>query len=343
MRIRKPASAKNRPMQPRQRALNRVPSRSASSSSPPALPRSCTNYFGSSSSRSSLALRLRHHYRRQRVLRRARDGRRILRTLGGSHAAPLQLYARLEFAVAVSAVIVTLLLSRAAAPFAALENKIGLLAWLLLFVAIAAPAFLMGGTLPVLVRAQSPDAQKVGRTGGILYAANTAGAVFGALLVPFVLVPEFGVRGSAFAAALLNIIIACIAIALDRNAAQNELILASATEVSISSDAKLALALYAVAGGIALGYEVVWSQSLIQFMSTRSFAFAIVLATFLSGLVAGSAVYARFADRVLRTLASFRHVDRRSRLARPRLHRVHRKVVRRSPIFRGASRVLRHF
>jgi spermidine synthase len=58
------------------------------------------------------------------------------------------------------------------------------------------------------------------------------------------------------------------------------------------------LRLYAIAGGIALGYEVVWSQAIAQFVSTRVFAFAIVLATYLTGLAIGSAVFARVADRV---------------------------------------------
>src|SRR5580698_139241 len=218
---------------------------------------------------------------------------------------PLQLYARIEFAVAASATAAALILARAAAPFAALENKISVLAWIPLFVLIAAPAFLMGGTLPILVRAQSTDAVRVGHSGGILYSANTAGAVLGALLVPFVLVPVFGVRGSAFAAALLNLATGCAAFLLDRNAPPAEARPAATVHRAISPEARLALALYAVAGGIALGYEVVWSQSIIQFMSTRSFAFAIVLATFLAGLVLGSGVYARFADRVKRPWRAF--------------------------------------
>src|SRR5262249_1098801 len=64
------------------------------------------------------------------------------------------------------------------------------------------------------------------------------------------------------------------------------------------SPARVALGLYALAGGIALGYEVVWSQAIVQFTSTRSFAFSIVLATYLAGLAAGSALYATWADRV---------------------------------------------
>ena len=59
-----------------------------------------------------------------------------------------------------------------------------------------------------------------------------------------------------------------------------------------------ALWMYAVAGGIALGYQVVWSQAIMPFVSTRAFAFSIVLATYLAGLALGSVLYARVADRV---------------------------------------------
>jgi spermidine synthase len=227
-------------------------------------------------------------------------GGAIFGRLADRTARPLQLYARLEFAVAVSAVSVTLVLSRTAAPFATLESKISVLAWIPLFFLIAAPAFLMGGTLPVLVRAQMPGSDSVARSGGNLYSANTAGAVFGALLVPFALLPAFGVRGSALTAALLNFAIAGAALFLGRKSGPIENDRAGLGQASIPSGARLALALYAIAGGVALGYEVVWSQSIIQFMSTRSFAFAIVLATFLAGLVLGSAAYSRIADRVLR-------------------------------------------
>src|SRR5262249_33046885 len=68
--------------------------------------------------------------------------------------------------------------------------------------------------------------------------------------------------------------------------------------VTLDGDARVALMLYAIAGGIALGYEVVWTQTVVQFLSTRVFAFSIVLATYLTGLAIGSALYARRADRI---------------------------------------------
>src|SRR5262249_54832141 len=62
-----------------------------------------------------------------------------------------------------------------------------------------------------------------------------------------------------------------------------------------SRDARIALALYAAAGGVALGYEVVWSELLVQFLSTRSYAFAVMLGTYLVGPACGSFLFARLA------------------------------------------------
>ena len=62
---------------------------------------------------------------------------------------------------------------------------------------------------------------------------------------------------------------------------------------------------YSIAGGLALGYEVIWSQSIVQFMSTRSVAFSVMLATYLSGLALGAALFARWADRVRNPWGTF--------------------------------------
>jgi len=221
---------------------------------------------------------------------------------------PLRLYAALELGIAVFGVGVTLALAHAAAPFAELESRVGLLAWAVPFLLVGVPATLMGGTMPALIRTLSPGSGQLGRTGGQLYAANTAGAIAGALLVPFLLVPAFGVTGSALAAAALNLAAAAGA-ALFRSLFDTLRTNGQGAEAPGPrsegayvgpdfSSATLALRLYAVAGGIALGYEVVWSQAIAQFVSTRVFAFAIVLATYLTGLAIGSAVHARVADRV---------------------------------------------
>ncbi|WP_253452496.1 fused MFS/spermidine synthase [Pseudomonas nitroreducens] len=210
---------------------------------------------------------------------------------------PLRLYAGLEFLVALLGVAATLALANAASAFAFLEEAVGALAWGLPFVLVGVPAFFMGGTLPVLVRALEPAEGQMGRAGGGLYAANTAGAIAGTLLAAFVLLPWLGVLASACAAAVFNLFAAGGALLIRQQAARTQAQDAPAAGPR-SRAARLAIALYCVAGGVALGYEVVWTQSIVQFMSTRTFAFAVVLATYLCGLVLGSALYARRADRI---------------------------------------------
>jgi spermidine synthase len=209
-----------------------------------------------------------------------------------TRAKPTLLYVSLELAALALGIGATHALAHCAALFVAMQTHLGPIAWTLPFALVGVPAIAMGGTLPVLMRALGPAHTRLGGAGGRLYAANTAGAIAGALLPAFVLIPLLGVQGSAYAAATLNALAAAGALALLRTSPATRPIAASR-----AAHARIALALYAVAGGIALGYEVIWSQAIAQFISTRSFAFSIVLATYLFGLASGSALAARFADR----------------------------------------------
>lgn len=211
-------------------------------------------------------------------------------------ARPLRLFAALEAGTGVLALGATLALANAAPAFVSLEAVSRPLAWALLFLAIGLPALLMGGTLPALVRAVAPAEKAVGRASGSLYAANTLGAIGGALAATFLLVPILGVRGSAAAAAALNFVAAALALAADRRTKPPAPMEASRARPPQS--VSLALGLYALAGGVALGYEVVWTQAIVQFLSTRAFAFTVVLATYLMGLFLGSLLQSRFADRI---------------------------------------------
>nr|WP_238536651.1 fused MFS/spermidine synthase [Pseudomonas sp. M47T1] len=208
---------------------------------------------------------------------------------------PVLLYALLELAVALLGIATTWLLTPAAAWFVAWQANVGLLAWALPFALVLIPATLMGGTLPVLIHALTPSAEHTAHYGGRLYAANTAGAIVGTLVSAFVLIPAFGMRGSAAAAATLNLVAAVLALGLVRAPGREP---AAAAAPSTTRGPRLPLVLYALAGGVALGYELIWTQSIVPFMSTRTFAFAVVLSTYLAGLVLGSALIARRAARV---------------------------------------------
>ncbi len=207
-------------------------------------------------------------------------------------ARPLRLYAALEAGAAVLGLASTFLLARVAPLYVSLQDSVGVLAWLLPCVLVAAPACLIGGTLPAMLRALHPDDLGVAPATGFLYAANTMGAVVGTLATPFLLVPAFGIVGTGIFACGLQLAAAGAALALDWRTTQPRKSVRT-TVAPVPSDARLALALYAGAGGVAMGYEVIWSELLVQFLSTRAYAFAVMLATYLAGLALGSYLFAR--------------------------------------------------
>jgi spermidine synthase len=213
---------------------------------------------------------------------------------------PVRLYAGLEAGAAALGIVSTLALARSAPLFVALQDRVGPIAWVLPFALVGLPAFWMGGTLPALLRSLRPDADAVAPATGVLYAANTAGAVAGTLATPFLLVPAFGIEGTGLFAGAVGLAVVTAALVLDRRlGGRTQVPPAPAMSSSRGSlrDARFALALYAAAGGVALGYEVVWSELLVQFLSTRSYAFAVMLATYLSGLALGSFLFARLSGR----------------------------------------------
>ena len=214
---------------------------------------------------------------------------------------PYFLYSLLEAGVALVGVGATLALSHTAPVFVALESHASVAAWVLPFLLVGMPAFLMGGTLPVAIRSQAESGTAVANVGGWIYAVNTAGGIAGALISSFVLLPWLGVMGTAVAAGVLNACAAGVALTLDRRmkpANERIAIRQDGEEAASPVASSTAVVLYTIAGGIALGYEVVWSQGMAQFLSTRVFAFSVVLATYLAGLAVGSALYARYARRV---------------------------------------------
>ena len=140
-------------------------------------------------------------------------GSAVMGRLADRSLSPFRMYARLELGIAVLGITSTIALAAAPSLFVAVQSKFGLLAWVIPFLLVAAPASLMGGTLPPLLAAVRPHAGSIGRSAGRLYAANTAGAIVGTLLTFIVIIPEFGIRGTSIVAATLNLVLAMAAFA----------------------------------------------------------------------------------------------------------------------------------
>jgi spermidine synthase len=88
-----------------------------------------------------------------------------------------------------------------------------LVRFLLTFALLLVPITFMGGTLPILSHALFRLGNDLGRTAGMLYAMNTAGAVFGVILAGYLALPAFGNRMTLAIAAIANVLVGLVVIA----------------------------------------------------------------------------------------------------------------------------------
>jgi spermidine synthase len=236
-------------------------------------------------------------------------------------ARPLRLYSWLELGIATSGYAVSALflyggglLDQLSRWVASSEGSSGLVRGVVFAGLMLVPATLMGGTLPVLSRAllRGSDA---GRTVGGIYGWNTAGAVLGALLPDFVVVPSLGVHATAYVAALGNVVVVLGVNALLRQKpdevpashtaslevpeAQSEAQPShAAPEPSSRLSARhVALVFAAVSGFCGMALQVLWSRTLEHFSAALVTSFAVLLSVYLLALAVGALLSRRFADK----------------------------------------------
>lgn len=84
-------------------------------------------------------------------------------------------------------------------------NTFSFVQFIISFLIMGIPTTLMGMTFPVAVKLISHEKAHVGEKVGYLYGFNSFGAILGAVLSGFVLIPLFGMRRADLTAAFLNI------------------------------------------------------------------------------------------------------------------------------------------
>jgi len=167
------------------------------------------------------------------------------------------------------------------------------------------PTFLMGGTLPILVRGLTRSSAELGARISRLYWVNTAGAVVGALLAGFLLLPALGLRLTAAAAVALNVVAGATALLLSRSAPEATPAGAGAALTAPAESAPAAaqhlsrflLASFAAVGATGMTYEIGWTRLLATMLGSSTYAFTLMLTAFLLGLVLGSMLFERWLKR----------------------------------------------
>jgi spermidine synthase len=171
------------------------------------------------------------------------------------------------------------------------------------FVLLGLPAAAMGATFPLAVswfvehadRQQSKHGSVI--TGaGTLYAVNTTGAAAGAIAAGFWLIPAYGLRATTWSAVALNVCAAAGALWLFQRRRPALPVAAPAQlpkrvrvrSAFIESQPALASAAAALSGFAALVFEVTWSRLIAMIIGPTTYAFAIMAASFIIGIAAGS-------------------------------------------------------
>jgi spermidine synthase len=138
-----------------------------------------------------------------------------------------------------------------------------------------------------------------------MYAINTLGAVVGTVVAGFFLLPAIGLRLSVFSASLLNFAAAALAYriaqAREDTGAQNDSARKSTGAiVPQTSRARLRwlLAAFGLMGFLGIAYEIAWTRMLATFIGSSTYSFTLMLATFLLGIVIGSAIFERYFSRL---------------------------------------------
>ncbi len=251
----------------------------------------------------------------------------LLGAMADRYDRPLRMYGILEILIGVSAMLVPIAFHSMEKLYWSLVPTLSSLAgadvlvpFIASFTIMVVPTFLMGGTLPVLSRFFVRRTNEVESKLGTLYALNTFGAALGTLCAALILIPGLGNQITTVWVASLNIGLGLLAIRIDlaeepspvpderedEREDVGETMVADAGSESLRSNDRLVLLTLLVSGFAALTYEVAWTRALSAMIGSSTYAFAIMLVTFLAGIGLGSAWASRFRPPAsIRTLGLF--------------------------------------
>ena len=226
----------------------------------------------------------------------------LLGSRGDSHPRPAALYGWLEIAIGCFGLASPLVFGMVSWLYVSVGGALqleGAASMLLRFslagLALLVPTTLMGGTLPVLTRAFAVgDRGALRRTVGSLYGLNTLGAMTGTALAGFLLIEHVGIRLSLWLTGLSNLALGLWALWLARSLEPAPPATPAHLDPSPSRALRrLGLVLLGVTAFASLLDEVAWTRVLVMIVGGSTYAFTLVLLTFLLGIGLGSVLVAR--------------------------------------------------
>ena len=212
---------------------------------------------------------------------------------------PLRAYALIEIGIAASAILYFFILDAYFLIYSPLFNAFGhnpllftIIKFILAIGLLLLPSFFMGGTFPLITQIFATKSPNPVNIASLTYAFNTLGAAGGAFIAGFYLPPTIGLQRAYLGAMILNVLIALVALRLDKSLFRDAGKTASRNKRARHRSLKFGhmnLGLVAfLSGFIALSLEVLWSRMFAQVLMNDTYSFAAILITFLIALALGS-------------------------------------------------------
>ncbi len=235
----------------------------------------------------------------------------------------LTTYARLEITIAFSglALLPVLLNLDYLIANVPLFSEIPALKFIVITLLLLIPTTAMGATLPLISTLLIQKRKTMGKHYAQVYSLNTFGAVLGALLCGFILVPLIGLDGAIYTAVLINMVIAFLAISASQKGAlfsngtpkmstpENSLLSKLNSSYPASSHIKTsspvvnqqkwkALGVLFITGFVSIATEIGWSKYLIIFTGSTIYGFSTLIAILLFAIATGSWVIRHYLDAI---------------------------------------------
>ncbi|MGY6567737.1 MAG: hypothetical protein ACXIVE_01960, partial [Salinarimonas sp.] len=217
-------------------------------------------------------------------------------------ANPLRLFGLVEIGVAVTALGHFLVADAYFALYPTLYGMVGhapvletAMKALVATTILLPPAFLMGGTLPLMGQHLIRSREALGRLGSALYAVNTLGGATGALAAGFALPMLLGFKGSYLLAIGMDLAVGLSALAVARavrnplrRPVQRQSPRRDAASIAGPAVSPLIWVLAFLSGFATLAIEVIWTRLFAQVLQNSVYTYALVLTTFLAALALGA-------------------------------------------------------
>jgi spermidine synthase len=222
---------------------------------------------------------------------------------------PLRVYAALELGIAVCGILVLLGIPYVNRVYmAGAEHGLPgmLLRGFIAAVCLLPPTILMGASLPAITR-WIESTPRGASWWGLLYGANTAGAVFGCLFAGFYLLRIYNVATATYFAAAVNLVVALLSFGLalwtPAQVTVGDRAPAAPARLEDNGSAWTIYLTIGLSGACALGAEVIWTRLMGMLLGSTVYVFSIILGVFLIGLALGSAGGSRLSCAVRPRLA----------------------------------------